>query len=189
MGKLTISRLALSGAAIVETTPFIDKRGSFSRFYCSDELSEFLGSRSIVNVNFSESSQKGSIRGLHMQCNPHEEMKLLRCIRGQIFDVIVDLRATSPTFLHWVGFELSAKNQKMIIIPEGFAHGFQSLEDDSAVLYMTTAKYEPQAEFTVHYLEPKVGIKWPLPATMVSDKDQAASFLKSDFAGFKCVES
>jgi len=183
MGKLTILPTPLAGAVVVETNSFQDERGSFSRFFCSEELSCYWGNRSLVNINFSSNVSKGTLRGIHTQRAPAAEMKMIRCIRGCLFDVIVDLRAGSPTFLQWFGVELSASNQRMLIVPEGCGHGFQTLDDSTDALYLTTARYQSEAEMGIHYADPCVGISWPLPVSSISDKDRLSPFLPSNFAG------
>jgi dTDP-4-dehydrorhamnose 3,5-epimerase len=123
------------------------------------------------------------VRGLHFQYHPHAEMKLIRCLRGRVFDVAVDLRKNSPTFLEWHAEELSGENQRMIVIPEGFAHGFQVLETDSELLYLHTATYQKGSEGAVRYNDPLIGIHWPLPVTDVSARDQNHPFLDHSFHG------
>lgn len=180
---MKIMPLSLPGAAVVLPDPFIDHRGVFARFFCQKELAGIIGGRKIVNVNFSRSVQKGAIRGLHFQRPPKAEMKLVRCIRGAVFDVFVDLRKGSPTFLKWFGTELSAENMKMLCVPEGFAHGFQVLEDNSEILYLVTEFYSPNYEGSIHHSDPRIGIEWPLSVTDISEKDQAAPMIDPGFEG------
>jgi dTDP-4-dehydrorhamnose 3,5-epimerase len=168
---MIIHELPLAGAALVAAQPFSDDRGVFSRFFCSRELAPLIGPREIVNVNFSRTSRKGSLRGLHFQRAPHREMKLVRCLRGSVYDVIVDLRRESATFLQWHGEILSAENHLMLVVPEGFAHGFQALDDESELLYLTTAFYEAGAEGGVRYDDPALSLAWPLPVADISGKD------------------
>lgn len=175
---MIIHRLPLNAAFLIEAEPFADHRGLFARFFCTRELAQVFGERQIVNVNFSRTCQAGAVRGMHFQLPPHQEMKLVRAIRGAVFDVLVDLRPESPTFLQWHGEVLSAANLKMLCVPEGFAHGFQALEPDSEVLYLTTAYYAPDAEGGLRYDDPALGIKWPLEVTEVSRKDAAHPLLK-----------
>jgi dTDP-4-dehydrorhamnose 3,5-epimerase len=117
---------------------------------------------------------------MHLQHEPHQEIKLVRCIRGSVYDVIVDLRIDSPTFLKWFGVELSEKNRKLIYIPEGFAHGFQTLQENSELLYHHTEYYNPQSEGGLNYLDPIIGIEWPLPVSLISDRDQNLPMFKSN---------
>lgn len=161
----------LKGCFVIRATPFIDHRGVFARFFCERELKQIIGDRKIVNVNFSRTVKRGSIRGLHFQRVPDAEMKFVRCINGSVFDVAVDLRKKSPTYLHWYGVELSAKNMDMFAIPEGFAHGFQALEDNAEIIYLVTSFYSPHCEGGLNHADPQIGIRWPLPITDVSEKD------------------
>ena len=177
---MIIHRLPLADAAVIDAEPFLDHRGTFARFFCSREMEALVGDRQIVNVNFSHTSRRGAIRGMHFQRPPNQEMKLVRCIRGAVYDVIVDLRRESSTFLAWHGEILSAENMKMLCVPEGFAHGFQTLEEDSELLYLTTAFYAPESEVGVRYDDPSVGIRWPLGVTEVSDKDAAHPLFLAD---------
>ena len=183
MGKLTIIETPLKGLYIVETNAFIDHRGAFARWFCEEELADVLGKRHIKNVNFSRTVKKGSIRGMHFQKPPHAEMKLVRCIRGRILDVVVDIRAGSPTFLQHYSVELSAENMKLFAVPEGFAHGFQSLEDDSEIMYLVTEFYSPESEAGLRFSDPALKIEWPLPVTDISAKDVAHPLVNDEFKG------
>ncbi len=165
---MKIKKLKISGAAVIDAETFIDQRGVFARFFCEKELSEIIGDRHFVNVNFSRTLKKGAIRGLHFQYSPKAEMKLIRCIRGAVYDVIVDIRKDSPTFLHWFGVELSAENMKMICAPEGFAHGFQVLEEPSEMLYLHSEFHSKDHEGALNYSDPMLAIEWPLEPTDVS---------------------
>ena len=142
-----------------------------------------LDSRHIMQINHSRTRQQGTVRGLHFQYSPHAETKLITCLRGAVFDVAVDIRMGSPTFLTWVGMELSAENNEMILIPEGCAHGFQTLSDGSELLYVHTAPYAPESEGGLHYADPRLAITWPLPLTDISPRDQNQALLSADFAG------
>lgn len=159
-----------------------DARGAFGRLFCERELASVLAGRGVQQVNLSRTSIAGTVRGLHFQHPPHAEMKMIRCLRGRVWDVTVDLRAGSPTFLRWHAEELSAASGRMLIVPEGCAHGFQVLEPESELLYLHTACYAPQAEGGVHPLEPRLGIRWPLPVQGLSERDGAHPAL-ADFAG------
>jgi dTDP-4-dehydrorhamnose 3,5-epimerase len=175
--------LTISGAAVIDAEPFTDRRGVFSRWFCSHELADLIGVRQIVNVNFSRTEKTGSIRGMHFQYSPMAEMKLIRCLRGKVFDVVVDLRKDSSTFLQWHGEILSVENMRMMILPEGVAHGFQALEDRSEMLYLHTEFYSKGHDAGIRYDDPLVGIDWPVPVTDVSEKDQRHLLLKKDFEG------
>lgn len=183
--RLKITRLPIKGTAAVDADPFVDHRGAFCRFFCNDELSSLIGDRQVVNVNFSRTAMVGAVRGVHFQYPPCMEMKLIRCQRGKVFDVLVDLRKGSPTFLQWHSEILSPDNMRMLVVPEGVAHGFQVLEEKSEMLYLHTAPYVESAEGRIRYDDPRVGIAWPLPVSDVSHRDQAASYLEQEFLGVK----
>jgi len=163
---------ALKGAYLIRVRKIEDARGFFARGWCREELEHhgLRGDMTQLNVGFSH--KKGTIRGLHYQAAPHQEAKLVRCTRGAIFDVIVDLRAGSPTQAQWFGTELTADNAFMLYAPEGFAHGYQTLADDTEAYYLTSASYAPSAVRGVRYDEPAFGISWPLPVSVVSDADR-----------------
>lgn len=175
----------LAGLSVVDTDRLIDQRGSFARMFCADELSAVLGERKIAQINHSHTGKQGAIRGLHFQKAPAAEMKLVRCIQGKVFDVAVDLRKGSATFLQWHGQELSAENSKMIAIPEGFAHGFQALQADAEMLYLHTEVYTPEHESGLNFGDPKLKIDWPLIVTDASDKDRNHAYISAGFEGLK----
>lgn len=166
---------------VVEVKPFVDSRGAFSRFYCERELAPHIGNRRIVQVNHSRTVSAGAIRGMHFQRPPHAEMKLVRCLKGRVWDVAVDLRAGSPSFLHWHAEELTPGNARMLVIPEGCAHGFQVLEPESELLYFHTDFYAPDAEGGVRHDDPQLAITWPLPVTDISSRDKAYPLVGPDF--------
>lgn len=168
---------------VAETSPIIDKRGTFSRLYCEKELAPVIDSRRILQVNHSKTAKVGAVRGLHFQHPPHSEMKFVRCIKGRIWDVAVDLRAGSTTFLNWHAVHLTPSNNYMVAIPEGFAHGFQCLEAESELLYLTTAFYNHEAEGVINYGDPCLNINWPLPVTDLSQKDAQSGFMKRGYKG------
>jgi len=184
MGKLTITKTPIEGLCVVETDAFNDHRGAFARWFCENELKEIIGNRRIKNVNFSRTVEKGAIRGMHFQKPPKAELKMVRCIRGKILDVAVDLRKNSPTYLRHYALELSATNMKLFVIPEGFAHGFQSLEDDAEIMYLVTEFYSPEDEGGVRYSDPKLQITWPLPISDISVKDMNHPLIEDSFKGF-----
>lgn len=181
--RLKIRLASLAGLVIAESTPHSDERGAFARLFCDKELSEVLGSRKIVQVNHSRTSRVGAVRGLHFQLPPSAEMKLVRCLKGRVWDVAVDLRRHSPTFLHWYGEELTPANARMMVIPEGFAHGFQVLEADSELLYLHTACYTPAVEGGLRYDDPRLGITWPLAVTDLSARDANHPLIDVNFQG------
>lgn len=182
---MKINSTAISGVMLVEITPHIDPRGAFSRLYCEHELGSLIANRRIVQINHSRTSAVGSIRGMHFQHSPHAEMKLVRCLKGRVWDVAVDLRANSPSFLQWHAEELSFENNRMLVIPEGCAHGFQVLEEESELLYLHTAFYVPAAEGGLRYDDSRVGISWPLPITDLSPRDARHPPIKPDFNGIQ----
>lgn len=173
----------LEGSYIIEPEPFTDERGWFVRYFCMDEFMQIGHTKEWLQMNHSATYKKGSLRGMHYQTEPYREIKLVRCIAGSVFDVIVDLRKGSSTFLQWVGAELSAANKKMIYIPEGFAHGFQCLTDDCELLYHHTEYYKPNVEAGIKYNDPKINIEWPLPVTTISERDATHAFLNNNFKG------
>lgn len=173
----------INGLMLIQTTPHTDARGAFARLYCERELAEVIGDRRIVQINHSHTVQVGTVRGMHFQHPPQAEMKLVRCLKGRIWDVAVDLRANSPTFLNWHAEELTPANTRMMLIPEGFAHGFQSLEADSELLYLHTAFYTPDAEGGLRYDDPRLGITWPLAVADLSPRDASHPYIEPDFQG------
>lgn len=173
----------LTGAYIIEPTPFIDERGFFARTYCKKEFEQIGFKGEWVQLNHSITNSKGTIRGMHFQNPPFSEVKMVKCIAGAVFDVIIDLRKNSPTFLKWFGAELSAGNKKMMFIPEGFAHGFQALTDDCGLIYHHSNFYTPGAEGGIKYDEPLVNIEWPLSISSISDRDKNHPYLTKDFKG------
>lgn len=170
---MKVARTDLPGVMVVTGSPHTDPRGSFERLFCARELAGVLNGRRIVQINHSRTVAVGAIRGLHFQRAPHAEMKLVRCLRGRVWDVAVDLRAESPTFLHWHAEELTPNDHRMLVIPEGCAHGFQVLAPDSELFYATTAFYTPEAEGGVRHDDPALAITWPLPVTTLSPRDRS----------------
>lgn len=167
--KFTKTRLA--DAVLIELDRFADERGYFARVMCAREFAEAGLADTFVQANHSYNARAGTLRGMHYQKEPHGEVKLVRCVRGAIHDVIVDLRRESPTFGQWQGFDLTAENGCMLYVPEGFAHGFQTLEDDTDVTYQVSEFYTPGAEAGVRYDDPAFGISWPRAVTVISEKD------------------
>jgi dTDP-4-dehydrorhamnose 3,5-epimerase len=161
----------LNGAYIVELEPKEDVRGFFARAFCAKEFEAHGLSPRVAQANMSYSQKKGTVRGMHYQSPPATEPKLIRCIRGAIWDVIIDMRPESPTYLEYIGVELSADNRKTIYVPDMFAHGNQALTDGAELLYLVGEFYTPGCEQGVRYDDPVVGIEWPLPVTVISQKD------------------
>lgn len=165
--------LPLAGLAVLHRQSRADSRGTFSRLFCADELALAGWKGSVAQINLSKTVRRGTVRGLHFQRPPHAEIKLVTCIRGEIWDVAVDLRAGSPTYLHWHAQALSEANNAALLIPAGFAHGFQSLSDDVEVLYCHSAPYMAEAEDGLSPTDPQLAIAWPLPITEMSPRDAA----------------
>jgi dTDP-4-dehydrorhamnose 3,5-epimerase len=174
---------SIPGLVVVETAPLSDHRGAFVRLYCERELASLIGERRILQINHSRTTSIGAVRGLHYQCPPHAEMKLVRCLKGRVWDVAVDFRHNSPTFLRWHAEELTPTNARMLVIPEGFAHGFQALEPESELLYLHTAFYTRDSEGGLRHDDPRLAIHWPLGVTDLSPRDAAHPFINSDFSG------
>jgi dTDP-4-dehydrorhamnose 3,5-epimerase len=175
--------VVLSGITLIERQETSDSRGSFGRLFCQDELKSFGWEKQVAQVNVSRTTSLGSVRGLHYQMPPHAEMKLVLCLTGSIFDVAVDLRRCSPTFLQWCGFELSEENRRGLIIPEGFAHGFQALTNDVEMLYFHSVPYAKEADSGLNVLDPRLAIQWPLPVSGLSNKDATSAWLTEAFEG------
>lgn len=162
----------LPGVFIIDLEPAEDDRGFFARGWCQKEFSDHGLTSELRQVNISQNHGIGTLRGLHMQSAPHEEAKLVRCSRGKIYDVAVDMRKTSPNYLQWFGHELSSENRTALYIPRGFAHGYQTMTDDSEVFYLISDFYAPGAEIGFRYDDPKIGINWPGEVLAMSDKDR-----------------
>lgn len=176
---------ALKGAYTIELEPFGDERGFFARTFCKREFKQIGHTKEFVQFNHSMTSEKGTLRGLHYQVPPGSEIKLIRCIRGEVLDVIVDLRKNSSTFLRHIGVNLSEENMKMIYVPEGFAHGFQTLKDNSQMIYHHTAYYSPEDERGLFYSDPTLDIKWPLDIKNLSEKDKNHPVIDNNFKGIE----
>jgi dTDP-4-dehydrorhamnose 3,5-epimerase len=170
---MIFTELPLQGAHVIELEPRQDERGFFARGFCVNEFKQHGLKTEIVQANLSHNVRRGTVRGMHYQRAPFAEVKMVRCVNGAIFDAIIDLRPDSPTYLKWAGVELSRDNRRLLYVPEGFAHGYQSLTDDSEVLYMVTQFYSPQHEAAVRWNDPRFGIAWPLGEVILSPKDAA----------------
>ncbi|MEP7279233.1 MAG: dTDP-4-dehydrorhamnose 3,5-epimerase [Bacteroidota bacterium] len=173
----------LTGSYTITLTPFSDERGWFARTWCREEFRQIGQTKDWVQINHSFTAHAGAIRGMHYQLPPFAEIKMVRCIAGAVFDVMVDLRKGSPSFLQWFGTELSAENKKMIYIPEGFAHGFQTLAPNSELIYHHSEYFTPAAERAIPYDDPGLAIKWPLAPTDISERDRLHPALNNGFAG------
>lgn len=174
----------IPGLMLIQSERFRDDRGEFLRWFCADELASVLGGRAIMQANHSLTRRSGSLRGLHYQRPPYQEIKLVRCLRGKIFDVVVDLRHDSPTFLQWRGFELDDSRDTSLLIPEGCAHGFQTMADNTELLYLHTSPYTPSHEAGIRYDDPRLGIDWPMSVTDISQRDRNHPLLNESFEGF-----
>jgi dTDP-4-dehydrorhamnose 3,5-epimerase len=162
----------LAGAFIVDLDPHEDERGFFARSWCADEFQRHGLNPRLVQCNISFNQKRGTLRGMHYQIAPHEEAKLVRCTRGAIFDVMIDLQIASPTYCQWVAVELTAENHRAVYVPEGFAHGFQTLTDDVEVFYQMSDFFFPDLARGVRWNDPAFGITWPISDVIVSEKDQ-----------------
>ncbi len=183
MERFEVMTTPISDLRVLRRKPIEDARGFFELMFCVHELADILAGRQILQINRSLTRLRGAVRGMHYQKPPSAEMKLVTCIRGRVFDVAVDIRRGSPTFLQWHGIELSADNHLTYVIPEGFAHGFQTLEEDCELLYLTTAFYNPRLEDGIHPLDRRVRINWPLPMGLLSDRDAQRVPLSDEFHG------
>ena len=181
-GSLTVifEETKLKGAFLIETESIEDERGFFVRTFCSREFGEHSIRFRVVQCNTSYNRLKGTLRGLHYQASPHEEAKLVRCVAGSAFDVIVDLRPGSPTLGKWCSAQLSAANRRMLFVPEGFAHGFQTLENDTELFYLMSEPYHPESAQEIRWDDPRIAIEWPMPAAVTSDRDRNARYLDSN---------
>lgn len=174
---------SLDGLHEILLQPVCDPRGRFTRLFCESELAPVRKGLRFAQINLSETRGRGTLRGMHYQTSPAAEAKLIRCLRGRVFDVAVDVRAGSPTFLHWHAVELTSDNDLAIFIPEGFAHGFQALTDEVHMLYMHTVSWTPACEAGLRHDDPRVGIHWPQPLTAISERDRGYPLLDESFAG------
>lgn len=173
--------LSLNGAYTIDVQPFQDNRGFFTRTFCENEFAEYNLVQHFVQANHSGTHGKGVIRGMHFQYPPFGETKLIKCVQGAIFDVIIDVRKNSPTYLQWYGAELSSENKRMMYVPVGFAHGFQTLTEYSEITYMVSNFYSRENEGGVKFDDPRVKIQWPLPVSLVSDKDMKIPLIHDTF--------
>ena len=175
----------IAGLWEIETMPRGDARGSLTRLHCVEAFAPIATDLRFVQSNLSVTATRGTVRGLHFQRAPALEAKLIRCLRGRVFDVAVDLRLGSPTFARWHAVELAGDNQRQVFIPPGCAHGFQALEDDCALLYQHTAPYTPACEDGLRHDDPRIAIRWPLPVTGLSPRDLGLRVLDAFFEGMR----
>ena len=183
MRRLQAQALDLPGLYRISRTRLGDERGHLARLFCAEELAEQGWIAPVAQINVTHTRARGTVRGLHFQHPPHAEMKLVSCLRGEVWDVAVDLRAGSPTFGRWQAQHLSAENGHAMLIPPGFAHGLQTLSDDVELLYCHSMPFEPNAEGGLHPLDPALAILWPLPVAQLSARDTAHPMMTPDFQG------
>ncbi|RXP54101.1 dTDP-4-dehydrorhamnose 3,5-epimerase [Lutibacter sp. HS1-25] len=180
---MIFTQTTLKGSYVIDLEPKGDDRGWFSRTFCENEFKKIGHTAHWVQLNHSFTKEKGTIRGMHFQTPPYGEIKLVRCISGAVFDVIIDLRKDSPTFLNYFGIEISSVNKKMIYIPKGFAHGFQTLTNDCELIYHHSEFYTPNSEGGIKYNDPKIAIKWPIQMQSISERDNLHPLINTNFKG------
>ena len=185
MSRFTFADLPLAGLKRVQRQRLGDNRGFLARLFCAEELAAAGWTQPIAQINHTFTAKQGTVRCMHFQRPPHAEMKLVSCIRGGVWDVAVDLRVGSPTFLHWHAERLSAENGCALLIPEGFAHGFQALTDDVELLYCHSAAYAAQAEGGLNPTDPRLDIRWPMAVTDLSVRDTGHPLITADFEGVR----
>ncbi len=178
-----IFELPLQGLSVVQRKPIGDHRGYLERIFCLEELNSFISNKNIVQINRTLTTKLGTVRGMHFQHPPHTEIKFVSCTRGEVFDVAIDLRHGSPTFLSWHAEILSADNHKTFVIPEGFAHGFQALTESCEMLYLHTTSYRAEAEAGLNAEDPRLGIQWPLSIVERSTRDANHPLISKGFSG------
>ena len=183
MSRFEVENLPLAGLRRITRARLGDERGFLSRLFCAQELNSAGWRKPIAQINHTFTALPGTLRGMHFQRPPHAEMKLVSCLAGEVFDVAIDLRAGSPTFLHWHGEILSGENARALLIPEGFAHGFQTLTPDVTMLYCHSAAYAPEAEGGLNVRDPRLNIAWPRAIAALSARDENHPMLTPSFEG------
>lgn len=183
MSRFDFIETPINGLLTVQRKLIEDERGFLSRFFCAEEFESYGFNQTVSQINHTLTRKKGAVRGLHYQNLPYAETKLVSCLKGEIFDVAVDLRKGSPTFLYWHGEVLSAVNQRSLLIPEGFAHGFQTLSEDCELIYLHTAPYVKVSEAALNVMDHKLNIQWPIEITELSDRDRKHLMIDQDFEG------
>lgn len=183
MRRLELTPLPLAGLFRVTRRPVGDHRGHFARLFCAEELADAGWHTPVEQINLSHTLEAGTVRGLHFQHPPHSDAKLVTCLAGEVWDVVVDLRAQSPTFLQWHAERLSADNGHALLIPVGFAHGFQTLGAHTTLLYCHNHSHTPSHEGGIHPQDPRLQIDWPMPVTNLSARDAAWPLLKPSYTG------
>jgi dTDP-4-dehydrorhamnose 3,5-epimerase len=187
MSRFKFFDTPLNGLKIIQKKPIEDNRGFFSRFYCAESFSVAGAECQVKQINHSYSRKKGTLRGMHYQEPPFAEVKYVSCIKGSIFDVAIDIRKDSPTFLHWYGEVLSDSNQKSLLIPQGFAHGFQTMVDDCELIYVVSNPYNSTSEHALNPFDARLNVEWPLTVTDISEKDKNCPFIQSNFFGVELL--
>jgi dTDP-4-dehydrorhamnose 3,5-epimerase len=187
MSRFTCIETPISRVTLLQRHPIGDQRGYLERLFCRQELAAIIGERPIIQINHTLTAKAGTIRGMHFQHPPHAETKLITCLKGEVFDVAVDLRHDSPTFLRWHAAHLSADNHRSLVIPEGCAHGFQTLTDDCELIYLHTAAYRPEAEDGLNPLDPRIAIEWPRPVSEISVRDRQHALLDDGCAVIRLI--
>lgn len=183
MNNLKITTLELEGLKLIQSLKKIDSRGFLARLYCSRELFGEGDERNIKQINLTYTRKCGSVRGLHFQRKPYHDAKIVTCLKGTIWDVVVDIRKNSPTFLSWHGRVLNSQYLESLFVPEGFAHGFQTLTDDVELLYLHSSEYQPDFEAGIPYDEPSLSIPWPKSITFLSKRDKSHKYLEESYSG------
>jgi dTDP-4-dehydrorhamnose 3,5-epimerase len=183
-GRFDIVATSIPDLVVLKRKPVSDHRGMLERLFAADELSAHVG-LPIVQINRTRTAKRGTVRGMHFQLPPHAEIKIVTCLRGAVFDVAVDLRRGSPTFLRWHAERLTEDSGTSLVIPRGFAHGFQALSDNAELLYFHTANYEPSSESAVNARDARVAIQWPEPIVDISERDASHAMLSPDYAGIQ----
>ncbi|NQV74512.1 MAG: dTDP-4-dehydrorhamnose 3,5-epimerase [Bacteroidetes bacterium] len=181
--RFTITELPIKGAMVVKRNQIGDERGFLSRLFCAEELTQAGWNKPIMQINHTLTEHAGTVRGIHYQNPPYTEMKLVTCVRGEVWDVAVDLRQGSPTFLKWHAELLSAENGRALLIPEGFGHGFQTMTDNCELVYLHSEKYNSEAEAALRFEDPKLAIKWPLQIEVCSERDRSHPLIDINFEG------
>jgi dTDP-4-dehydrorhamnose 3,5-epimerase len=181
--RFILSQSSIPGLWLAERKVVEDNRGVFSKLFCAEEFLKAGINKPIVQINHSVTRKKGTVRGLHFQYPPHAETRIISCLKGAAFDVAVDLRKNSKTFLSWHGEKLSPENRKSLIVPEGFAHGFQALTDDCELIYLHTGFYLPESEGGFNAADKRIAVDWPLPVAYLSERDKTLPFLNDAYDG------
>ncbi len=183
MKSFELLNTVIAGLSVVTRTRKGDSRGHLTRLFCADELAEMGWSFPVAQINHTLTQAKGAVRGMHYQNPPHAEAKLVSCIRGEVWDVAVDLRRDSSTYLQWQAQRLSSENQKALLIPKGFAHGFQTMTADAELIYLHSHAYHPEGEAGLNPFDAELKIQWPLPVTQISERDRSHPAITDLFKG------